>query len=193
MRKVCTLIRVVLAAAASLAGLNAQAMDLGRVAAAFGNTVMTIYPDGRTQKIWLHPDGSWDGTSRRNEPLSGKWTLKGDKVCLRQSKPPTLPFSYCTGFPEDPPTIAQMRRPVSVAPMPCCARTAVAIVFLLPRLAWQTRRDLPRRGKRECNVCRTSLGVLNPEAKFPQGSSESAAMRRFVRSNLGRGWVRHLD
>lgn len=102
MRKVCTLIRVVLAAAASLAGLNAQAMDLGRVAAAFGNTVMTIYPDGRTQKIWLHPDGSWDGTSRRNEPLSGKWTLKGDKVCLRQSKPPTLPFSYCTGFPEDP-------------------------------------------------------------------------------------------
>ena len=102
MRKVCTLIRVVLAAAASFAALNAQAMDLSRVAAAFGNTVMSIYPDGRSQKIWLHPDGQWDGLSRRNEPLAGKWTLKGDKVCLRQSKPPTLPFSYCTGFPDDP-------------------------------------------------------------------------------------------
>jgi hypothetical protein len=101
MRKVRTLIRTVLAAAASFAALNAQAGELSRVAAAFGNTVLSIYPDGRTQKIWLHPDGQWDGLSRRNEPLSGKWTLKGDKVCLRQSKPPTLPFSYCTAFPED--------------------------------------------------------------------------------------------
>ena len=101
MRKARTLIRTVLAAIASFAALNAQATELSRVAAAFGNTVMSIYPDGRTQKIWLHPDGQWNGLSRRNEALSGKWTLKGDKVCLRQSKPPTLPFSYCTAFPED--------------------------------------------------------------------------------------------
>ena len=102
MRKVRTLIRSALALAVSLSALNAQAADLGRMAAAFGNTVMSIYPDGRTQKIWLHPDGLWDGVSRRGEPLSGKWTMKGDKVCLRQTKPPTLPFSYCTGFPDDP-------------------------------------------------------------------------------------------
>lgn len=102
MRKVRTLIRTALALAISFSALNAQAADLGRVAAAFGNTVMSIYPDGRTQKIWLHPDGLWDGLSRRGEPLSGKWSLKGDKVCLRQTKPPTLPFSYCTGFPSDP-------------------------------------------------------------------------------------------
>lgn len=101
MRKARTLIRNVLAAAVSFAALNAQASELSRVAAAFGNTVMSVYPDGRSQKIWLHPDGLWDGTSRRNEALSGKWTLKGDKVCLRQLKPPTLPFSYCTAFPED--------------------------------------------------------------------------------------------
>jgi hypothetical protein len=104
MPKVRMLIRTALAAAVSLSALNAQAgapVDLGRVAAAFGNTVMTIYPDGRTQKIWLHPDGAWDGLSRKNEPLSGKWSLKGDKVCLRQTKPPTLPFSYCTAFPTD--------------------------------------------------------------------------------------------
>ena len=102
MRKVRTLIRVALAAAVSLAALNAQASELSRVAAAFGNTVMSVYPDGRSQKIWLHPDGQWDGLSRHSEALSGKWTLKGDKVCLRQLKPPTLPFSYCTAFPDDP-------------------------------------------------------------------------------------------
>jgi hypothetical protein len=96
------LIRTALALAVSFTALNAQASDLSRVAAAFGNTVMSIYPDGRSQKIWLHPDGSWDGLGRNNQPLAGVWTMKGDRVCLRQKKPPTLPFSYCTAFPDDP-------------------------------------------------------------------------------------------
>lgn len=96
------LIRSALAVAASFTALNAQAADLSRVATAFGNTVMSIYPDGRTQKIWLHPNGDWDGLGRDGRPLAGHWQLKGDRVCLRQSKPPTLPFSYCTNFPNNP-------------------------------------------------------------------------------------------
>lgn len=72
------------------------------VKATFGNTVFSMYPDGRSQKIWLHPDGTWEGKSRRGNPLSGKWTLKGDKVCLRQSHPPTLPISFCQVMPKDP-------------------------------------------------------------------------------------------
>jgi len=96
------LIRTALAAAVTFSALNAQAADLSRVAAAFGNTVMSIYPDGRTQKIWLHPNGDWDGVGRDGHPLAGHWTLRDDKVCLRQTRPPTLPFSYCTGFPADP-------------------------------------------------------------------------------------------
>lgn len=72
------------------------------VSAAFGNTVMSIYPDGRSQKIWLTSDGRWTGLSRRGNPLSGTWTTKGEKICLRQSKPPTLPISFCQAFPADP-------------------------------------------------------------------------------------------
>lgn len=96
------LIRSALALAVSLTALNAQAFELSRIAAAFGNTVMSIYPDGRTQKIWLHADGTWNGLGRDSKPLAGHWTMKGDRVCMRQSKPPTLPFSYCTAFPSDP-------------------------------------------------------------------------------------------
>lgn len=72
------------------------------VSLAFGNTVMSIYPDGRSQKIWLHPDGTWAGKSRRGVDLAGHWEMKGDKVCLRQSHPPTLPISFCQTFPKDP-------------------------------------------------------------------------------------------
>lgn len=81
------------------AGLNAQAADPTGVAAAFGNTVVSSYPDGSSQKIWLHADGSWSGLSRRNVPLEGRWTIKSDKVCLRQTQPATLPISYCTPLP----------------------------------------------------------------------------------------------
>ncbi|MET0272024.1 MAG: hypothetical protein ABW360_03445 [Phenylobacterium sp.] len=91
---------LVLAAAASLTALGVQAADRKDVAAAFGNTVLSTYPDGRQQKIWMKPDGSWDGLSRRGTPLAGKWSLKDEKVCLRQSKPPTLPVAYCTPFPD---------------------------------------------------------------------------------------------
>ncbi|HZZ68500.1 MAG TPA: hypothetical protein VFE18_10035 [Phenylobacterium sp.] len=59
---------------------------------------MTIDPDGRSRKIWLKPDGSWTGLSRRGLDLAGKWKMDGDKVCLSQSKP-ALPVSLCEMFP----------------------------------------------------------------------------------------------
>jgi hypothetical protein len=93
--------RLVIGGSAAFAGLNAQAADLAPVASAFGNTVVSTYPDGRSQKIWLHPDGTWAGQSRTGTPLAGRWSVKGPKVCLRQSKPPTLPVSFCTPFPQN--------------------------------------------------------------------------------------------
>jgi hypothetical protein len=82
----------------ALAGVAAQAAEPS-VAPAFGNTVVSSYPDGTSQKIWLHPDGTWTGLSRRNIALAGSWTTRGDKVCMKQSRPPTLPISYCTPLP----------------------------------------------------------------------------------------------
>jgi hypothetical protein len=91
-----------LALAAGVLATAVQASDAPtQVKPAFGNTVLSIYPDGRSQKIWMHPDGSWDGQSRRGTPLAGRWSIKDDKVCMKQSKPPTLPVAYCTRFPEN--------------------------------------------------------------------------------------------
>jgi hypothetical protein len=70
------------------------------VRAAFGNTLLTIDPDGRTRKIWMRPDGTWTGLSRRGLDLVGKWKMDGEKVCLSQSKP-ALPGRLCQVFPSD--------------------------------------------------------------------------------------------
>lgn len=67
---------------------------------AFGNTLLTIDPDGRSRKIWLRSDGAWTGLSRRGLDLAGKWKAEGGKVCLSQSKP-FLPGSLCQQWPSD--------------------------------------------------------------------------------------------
>ena len=67
---------------------------------AFGNTIISTYPDGRTARLWLHAGGAYDARGRRGDPSSGRWSIKGDKVCLRQSRPIPVPFSYCTPFGE---------------------------------------------------------------------------------------------
>ena len=91
-----------LAAILALMALGpAAAGEPSKLSAAFGNTVVSTYPDGRTQRIWLRPDGAWDGVSRTGKQIGGRWTLKDNKVCLRQTRPLTIPISFCTDFPGD--------------------------------------------------------------------------------------------
>lgn len=96
-----TLARLALGAWVSFSALNAQAADLKDVKAAFGNTVLATYPDGRAQRIWFHENGSYDAVGRRGGASSGKWSLKADKVCLKQKAPFKSPLTYCTPFPAD--------------------------------------------------------------------------------------------
>ncbi|HEX4182558.1 MAG TPA: hypothetical protein VHY34_04805 [Caulobacteraceae bacterium] len=69
--------------------------------AAFGNTILSTYPDGRTAELWLHPDGSYDAEGRKGDPSSGHWSTKGDKLCLKQSKPMSSLFSFCKSMPAE--------------------------------------------------------------------------------------------
>lgn len=69
---------------------------------AFGNTIISTYPDNRKAELWLHPSGSYDAMGRRGDRSSGHWRIKGDKLCLKQDRPASLPFfSYCTPIPTE--------------------------------------------------------------------------------------------
>jgi hypothetical protein len=81
-------------------GGAAAAAEPHGLAAAFGNTVKATYPDGRFQRYWFQAGGTWRAIGRRGTASSGKWTAKGEKVCLKQTKPFAAPFKYCTTFPD---------------------------------------------------------------------------------------------
>jgi hypothetical protein len=70
-----------------------------RVQRAFGNTVVSTYPDGRTGLLWLKADGTYTAKGRHRTPSSGTWSVKGERMCLKQLKPMHAPFSYCTALP----------------------------------------------------------------------------------------------
>jgi hypothetical protein len=89
--------------AASLAEpVAAAAADTGTespVSAAFGNTIVSTYPDGRVGKLWLSSDGTYEAQGRRHDASNGHWSVKGGKLCLKQAKPMSVPFSFCTPIP----------------------------------------------------------------------------------------------
>lgn len=64
--------------------------------AAFGNTVVSHYPDGHWVKHWFDRDGGyraqfWDG--RR---LTARWAREGDKICLNNIRPRMILSRFCS-------------------------------------------------------------------------------------------------
>jgi hypothetical protein len=89
---------VLLGLSSSLIAYGASA-EPATVEKAFGNTIVSTYPDGRKGELWLQPGGAYTAEGRRHDPSSGHWTVKGDRLCLKQSKPIFAPFSFCTPMP----------------------------------------------------------------------------------------------
>lgn len=83
----------------AVAPMAAVASEATPVTRAFGNTVVSTYPDGRTALLWLNKDGTYTAKGRRRTASNGSWSLNSDKVCLKQAKPVAVPFRYCTELP----------------------------------------------------------------------------------------------
>lgn len=67
---------------------------------AFGATIVSTYPDNRKAQLWLEPSGSYTAMGRRGDRSSGRWTIDGGKLCLKQQHPWAPPFfRYCTPIP----------------------------------------------------------------------------------------------
>lgn len=74
-----------------------------RLNPAFSGTIVSTYPDGRTAHLWLNRDGTYTGEGRRRKPSSGVWSIKGERICLKQRKPFPAPFTHCEAIPSGQP------------------------------------------------------------------------------------------
>lgn len=70
--------------------------------AVFTGVFVTTYPDGRFAKLWLERDGEYRAQGRRLDKSFGRWSVKGAKTCLRQSRPIPVPVSFCTPMAQAP-------------------------------------------------------------------------------------------
>ncbi|NBB16313.1 hypothetical protein GVN21_13180 [Caulobacter sp. SLTY] len=82
-----------------LAPAQAAPATRSPVEAAFGNTIVSTYPSGRSTKLWLNRNGTYEGQRTNGKRTAGKWTLKGGKVCLRQTRPTGIPLTFCSTVP----------------------------------------------------------------------------------------------
>ncbi len=91
---------LLLATTIALAPLSAGlAVAASPVEAAFGNTIVSTYPSGRSTRLWLKRDGTYEAQRTNGKRTAGKWTYRGGKVCLRQTRPVTVPLTFCSPVP----------------------------------------------------------------------------------------------
>ncbi len=79
-----------------LFALALQSASASPLEAAYANTLVSTYPDGRTARLWLNRDGTYTGEGRSGRSSAGVWERRGTELCMRQRRPVPVPVRYCT-------------------------------------------------------------------------------------------------
>lgn len=81
------------AVAASAVPLSASA----EIERAFGDTLVSQYPDGGWVQHWFNPDGSYTARLSSGRTISARWWVEGDQVCLNNISPAIMMISrFCS-------------------------------------------------------------------------------------------------
>lgn len=79
---------------AALAGPGSASADMDE---AFGNTVLSRYPDGGWVKHWFNQDGSYSAEFSDGRRLAARWRVEGQRVCLNGIRPAFMMISrFCS-------------------------------------------------------------------------------------------------
>jgi len=81
-----------------MVALALQATSPDPLEAAYANTLVSTYPDGRTARLWLSRDHTYTGQGRGGRRSAGVWETRDGQICMRQRRPLPLPIRYCTAI-----------------------------------------------------------------------------------------------
>lgn len=83
-------------AAVTLVATAPMPAPLAALEPAFGNTIVTLYPNGKITRTWLHRDGTYEALRANGDHTGGVWKVKGGELCVTQKKPVYVPMAFCT-------------------------------------------------------------------------------------------------
>lgn len=86
----------VLLAAAAAGPAGAE----GGLSSAFGNTIVSHYPDGGWVKHWFNPDNTYSALFSDGRRISARWRIEGRNVCLTHIRPSMLIPRFCSALVE---------------------------------------------------------------------------------------------
>ncbi|MDO9607269.1 MAG: hypothetical protein Q7J26_01990 [Brevundimonas sp.] len=94
MRTVLICCGLALGVVASTAPARADMAD------AFGNTIVSHYPNGQWVKHFFEPDGRYVSQFSDGRQLSARWSREGDKICLTGFRPRQILPRFCSRMVE---------------------------------------------------------------------------------------------
>lgn len=72
----------------------------GGMTAAYGNTILSTYPDGGWVKHWFDPDNSYAARFSDGRRLTARWRIEGRNVCLTNIRPNMFVPRFCSRMVE---------------------------------------------------------------------------------------------
>jgi hypothetical protein len=82
-------------AAACLLTASAAVAEESPMQGAFGNTIVSTYPDGAKGRAYLEPDGTYRAVTREGWDVTGRWTIERKRLCYHGDAAPGAP-PLCT-------------------------------------------------------------------------------------------------
>lgn len=70
------------------------------MSSAFGNTIVSNYPDGGWVKHWFNPDGAYTAHFSDGRRITARWRVEGRNICLTHIRPSMMIPRFCSRMVE---------------------------------------------------------------------------------------------
>lgn len=80
----------------ALAGALSASPASADMSKAFGNTIVSHYPNGQWVKHFFEPDGRYTSQFSDGRRLNARWSAEGDKICLSGFSPRQILPRFCS-------------------------------------------------------------------------------------------------
>lgn len=84
----------------AIVGVLAASAASADMSKAFGNTIVSHYPNGQWVRHYFEPDGRYTSQFSDGRRVAARWSAEGDKICLSGFSPRQILPRFCSRMVE---------------------------------------------------------------------------------------------